>query len=104
MTPLGAQSVNRPRVNLQHQNAGIFFYLVLIHPSPGGTDVIEMLNLTTYTAFESEIIYRGVTTENVFDCHIALQQNGTDIEGTIARIVGKRNNWKRRGKVLYIKY
>jgi hypothetical protein len=53
-----------------------FFYLVLIHLSPGGTDVIEMLNLTTYIAFESEIIYRGVTTENVFYCHIALRGVG----------------------------
>ena len=63
-------------MNLQHHSAGIFFYLVLIHPSPGGTDVIEMLNLATYIAFESEIIYRGVTTENVFDCHVALHRLG----------------------------
>ena len=90
-------------MNLQHQSTG-FFYLVLIHPSPGGTDVTEMLNLATCIAFESDIICRGVTTDSVFDCHIALKGNGADMEATAAHIVGKRNNWKRRGKVLYIKY
>jgi hypothetical protein len=49
---------------------------VLIHSSPGGTDVIEMLILATYIAFESEIIYRGVTTETVFYCHVALRRMG----------------------------
>jgi hypothetical protein len=75
MPPRGAQSVNKPRMNLQHHKARfLFLFLSCVNTVvPRGHKrhcIVKYRNI--YITFESEIIYRSVTTENTFDRHRAL--------------------------------